>query len=66
MLALLREDEGIDQAKAIVFGTDAEEGYAERAKRERTPLCRPIERDDLASCEPEPAPDADGDWPVAA
>lgn len=66
VLALLRHDEGIEQAKAIVFGTDAEEGYAERAKRERDPLCRPLEHADLGAERPRPVPEPGDDWPVAA
>ena len=67
VLALLRHDEGVEQAKAIVFGTDADEGYAERAKRERAPLCRPLERGDLETDAPPRAPtEPDDDWPVAA
>lgn len=67
VLALLRDDEGIDQARAIVFGTETEPGYAERAKREGGPLCRPLERADLAAPEPDPPKRrGDEDWPVAA
>ena len=67
VLALLRHDEGIEQAEAIVFGTDAEEGYAERAKRERDPLCRPLDPADLSAEVPRPRPvEPDDDWPVAA
>ena len=66
VLALLRHDEGIEQAEAIVFGTDAEEGYAERAKRERDPLCRPLDPADLRAEVPRPRPVEPGEWPVAA
>ncbi len=67
VLALMRHDEGIEQAKAIVLGSDSDEGYAARAKREQAPLCRAIEPADLATEEPRPAPpEPDDDWPVAA
>lgn len=67
VLALLRHDEGIEHAEAIVFGTDSDEGYAERAKRERDPLCRPLARADLSPDAPQPRPvEPDDDWPVAA
>ena len=67
VLGLLRHDEGVEHAKAIVFGTDTEEGYAERAKREHAPLCRPLERGDLETDAPPRAPtEPDDDWPVAA
>ena len=67
VLALLRHDEGIEQAEAVVFGTDSDEGYAERAKRERAPLCRPLARADLSAEAPTPMPvEPDDDWPVAA
>lgn len=64
VLALLRPDEGIEHARAIVFGSDSEDGYVERAKRERLPLCRPLERADLR--EPSGAERPAGDWPRAA
>ena len=66
VLALLRHDEGIEQAEAIVFGTDTEEGYAERAKRERDPLCRPLDPADVRAAVPQPPREPDDDWPVAA
>ena len=67
VLALLRHDEGVEHAKVIVFGTDTEEGYAERAKRERVPLCRALESGDLKTeAVPRPSPEPDDDWPVAA
>ena len=64
VLALLRHDEGIEQARAIVFGTDGEEGYAKRARRE-TGLCRPLARGDLREAREQNGP-PDEDWPVAA
>ena len=67
VLALMRHDEGIEQAKAIVLGIDGEEGYAARAKRERAPLCRPLERGDLETGAAPPRPaEPDDDWPAAA
>lgn len=67
VLALLRHDEGIEQARAIVFGSGLDAGYAERARRERAPLCRALERRDLRTEAPQPSPaDRDEDWPVAA
>lgn len=67
VLALMRDDEGIEQAKAIVLGSEGEEGYAARAKREQEPLCRAIEPADLTQEDPRPAPpEPDDDWPVAA
>ena len=67
VLALMRHDEGIEQAKAIVLGGEGEEGYAARASREEAPLCRPIQRADLERDDLRPAPaNPDDDWPVAA
>ena len=69
VVALLRHDEGIEEARSVLFGREGEEGYVERAKREQAPLCRRLEPADLrppASSEPGPAERPDDDGRVAA
>ena len=66
VLALLRQDEGIEQARAIVFGNGKDRGYAERAKREAAPLCRALEPEDLRSNPSDAGHRPDEEWPVAA
>jgi hypothetical protein len=60
VVARLSEDEGEAQARAVVKGSQIDEGYLARARREPRPFIRALTADDLRPpTEGEDAPDAD-------
>ena len=66
VVALLGPEEGIEHARAIVFGREGDEGYVERARRERAPICRRLAHAELRPPEDEPSAPPDDDLPEAA
>ena len=69
VLARLSEGEGERQARALLDGSEIDEGYLARARREARPFVRTLSADDLrpATADPQDGRDeAAGEPPLAA
>jgi hypothetical protein len=67
VVAELSAEEGIDQARAVVFGGEFDAGYLERASAGERPLGRKLRAEDLQPAKPDHAePGQDGEERLAA
>jgi hypothetical protein len=66
VVAELSAEEGIDQARAVVFGGEFDPGYLERVRAGERPLGRRLRAEELRPAKPHVESDQDGEQRLAA